>query len=160
MMRNFQAFLSVKDAIFLNPVHRTLSVKRSVVQIRASVLFTTLAVFVVAVGVALFGYLKEARDQYGERFSIPRSQLDWIVQAAREHHGEDDYVKVRSPESFLQHHEDLAFVVSTAASGLQTARVISTRDENSVITPFLDHFDPLSLYLSDKSSMISGTRGH
>jgi hypothetical protein len=160
MFRYLQAFLSVKDALFMHTVQRSLSVNRPVVQVRASVLSTTIIVFVLALGSVFVCRQLERRDQLGNRLETPSSPIDWMAQAALEHYRDDDYALpwILKADDLLRHHDDLAYVVSTRPDGRQVAHIVSLRqvktpfmEQNAVTAPFLDYFDPLTLYESHSS---------
>jgi len=117
MLRYWQAFMSVKDAQYPHPVARTLSVREGVVQIRLSFLVVTIGSFLIAILAAAFVRWMNIRNGVW-RIHLPSSQLDWIVQAAREHvryHGGSEAIitpRDRLPTSFASHNQDLAFVIT------------------------------------------------
>jgi hypothetical protein len=117
MLRYWQAFMSVKDAQYPHPVARTLSVRKGVVQIRFSFLVVTIGAFLIAILAAAFVRWMNIRNGVW-RIHLPSSQLDWIVQAAREHvryHADPKAVitpRDRLPTSFASHNQDLAFVIT------------------------------------------------
>ena len=107
MLRNWQAYLSVKDSQYPHPVQRDLTVSQPVVQIRLSVLLTTMVAFVFALIASVVSRWIEPLDQRGKRLIIPSTQLDWIVQAAREHFGEAGEAVTCSPSTYAMQREDL-----------------------------------------------------
>jgi hypothetical protein len=116
MLRYWQAFLSVKDAQYPHPVARDLSIRRAVVQIRLSFLVVTIGAFLFA---SLAAALVRTMNLKNGVWSIhlPSSQLDWIVQAAREHvryhtSPTETTSRDRLPTSFASHNQDLAFVIT------------------------------------------------
>jgi hypothetical protein len=119
MLRYWQAFMSVKDSQYLQAVERTLYVSQDIVQIRLSALIITIGAFLVAVTAAAVSRLTLARKLRGRHIHLPNSQLDWIVQATREHRrGNDDFARddslSGSPATFAVQHADMFFMVTTA----------------------------------------------
>jgi hypothetical protein len=116
MLRYWQAFMSVKDAQYPHPVARTLSVHQHVVQIRLSFLVVTIGAFLFAI---LAAALVRMTLRNGVRkIHLPSSQLDWIVQAARE---TVRYLAGRKettprdhfqPMSFVSRNQDLVFTIT------------------------------------------------
>ena len=153
MFRYLQAFQSVQDALLVHPVERKLTVRRPIIQIRMSVLATTTTVFLIALCSVILSHKLERRDRFGDRLSTPSSQTDWMVQAALECHREDDeYPWITKSDDFLRH-DDLVYVVSARPDGRLTPGIVSLRtvkgpfmERNNVTEPFLDYFDPASLY--------------
>jgi hypothetical protein len=118
MLRYWQAFMSVKDAQYPHPVARTLSVYKGVVQIRLSFLVITIGAFLIAILAAALVRWANLRNGVS-KIHLPSSQLDWIVQAAREHvryHASPKAIVTPrdrlSTTSFASHNQDLAFVVT------------------------------------------------
>jgi hypothetical protein len=115
MMRIWQAYVSVRDTQSPRPVQRRLTVSRPVVQIRLSVLITTVGAFIVAAGVAILFHLVEPRDHLGRHIRLPDSQLDWIVHTVHEHNNGGDHSM--SSQDFFTAHCDLKYIVSFSAEG-------------------------------------------
>jgi uncharacterized membrane protein YdfJ with MMPL/SSD domain len=83
MLRYWQAYMSVKDSQYPNPDVRTLAVVQGIVQIRLFSLVLTVGAFLLAVTAACVA--KYCGVKYKtHRIHLPSSQLDWIVQAARD----------------------------------------------------------------------------
>jgi hypothetical protein len=151
MLRYWQAFMSVKDAQYLQPVERTLSVSQNIVQIRLSALVITIGAFLVAVTAAATSRFTLSRELRG--IHLPNSQLDWIVQAAREHRrGSGDSTRYgslsRSPAAFAVQHADLSFAVTTVPEEQPNTWIVTTTAEKPYVQlselPY--NFDPSSLY--------------
>jgi len=158
MLRYWQAFQMVSHGYYIHPVRRNLSVSLEVVQLRLSVVIVTMVTFVLGVSTAAVAHCNEPLDENGEHINLPKSQLDWMVEAARQHHVEGDH---KSYVDYAKEHDDLVYGVSTAHRGLSRTQITSTRDK-SVMLPslgYLDHhslrgnptssvddFDPYSLY--------------
>ncbi|TDL15747.1 hypothetical protein BD410DRAFT_902415 [Rickenella mellea] len=144
MLRNWQAFMSVKDGQYPHFVQRTLSVAAPVVQIRLSVLLTSVGGFLLAILAAYLAILSEPRDAQGERVALLGSQLDWIGQAAREHERgmNDTATTTRSPSTYAAQRGDLMFGVSVAAGGQSTARILSPVVPNDMSPPSLAYLNP------------------
>lgn len=116
MLRYWQAFLSVKDAQYPHPVARVLSVRQAVVQIRLSFLVVTIGAILFAnLAAALVRTMNHRNGVWS--IHLPSSQLDWIVQAAREHvryHASpaETTPRDRLPTSFASHNQDFAFIIT------------------------------------------------
>lgn len=113
MLRYWQAYMSVKDAQFPNPDVRTLAVVQDTVQLRLSSLVITVGAFLVAVIAACAAkYLGVKHKTH--RIQLPSSQLDWMVQAAREHAQTKEAIRGRtkSPNEFAIYNQDNFFIVS------------------------------------------------
>jgi hypothetical protein len=116
MLRYWQAFMSVKDAQYPHPVARVLSVHQAVVQIRLSFLVITIGAFLFANLAATLVRTTNLRNGVWS-IHLPSSQLDWIVQAAREHvrhHASpaETTPRDRLPTSFASRNQDLAFAIT------------------------------------------------
>ncbi|KDR82354.1 hypothetical protein GALMADRAFT_237618 [Galerina marginata CBS 339.88] len=159
MLRAFQAFQSVKDSQYPHPVARAISARRDVVQIRLSVLVTTigaLLVFLIAASVSRMRSITSG----SHRVHLPSSQLDWIVQAAREHtryyptHNSSKGVGDRKPSSakFASQNESISFIVSEDfESHIVTPAELSAPHKaamtpGSIEGPQLSHYDPWAQY--------------
>ncbi|TDL19910.1 hypothetical protein BD410DRAFT_873221 [Rickenella mellea] len=148
MLRDWQAFTSVKDGQYPHMVQRTLTVAAPVVQIRLSVLLTTAGGFLFAILAAIVSVLAEPCDELGKRIKLPASQLDWMVQAAREHErgagmGDDAVTTARSPSTFASDRHDLMFGMPLAPGGVSTARIMSpTVSTNETAQPSLAYLNP------------------
>ena len=116
MLRYWQAYMSVKDSQFPHLVARTLSTQQGVVQIRFSFLVVTIGAFLVSILAVALVRAMNLRNGARE-IDLPSSQLDWIVQAAREHvrysgSPEEITPRDRSPTSFALRNQDLALIFS------------------------------------------------
>jgi hypothetical protein len=118
MLRYWQAYVSVKDAQYPHPVARTLSVSKGVVQIRLSILVVTIGAFLFATIAAALVKTTNFRNRV-PRIYLPSSQLDWIVQAAREHvryHPRPEEItpckRDRLPTSFASRNQDLTLIIT------------------------------------------------
>ena len=121
MLRYWQAYMSVKSAQYPHPVARTLAVRQGVVQISLSFLVITTGTFLFAILAAAFVRWGNKRNG-AWKIHLPSSQLDWIVQAAREHvryhEGPETVISPRGDRdrlpsrSFASQNQDLAFVVT------------------------------------------------
>ncbi|TDL19911.1 hypothetical protein BD410DRAFT_805374 [Rickenella mellea] len=149
MFRNWQAFMSVKDGEFPHIVKRAISVAAPVVQMRLSVLLVTTGGFTFALLAAFVSRLTEPRDELGKRIELPASQLDWMVQAAREHERgagmrDDGVTTTRSPSTFAAERNDLMFGMALAPGGVPSARIISPAlSPNEIAQPSLAYLNPL-----------------
>ena len=152
MLRYWQAFMSVKDAQYLLPGERTLSVSQNIVQIRLSALVITIGAFLVAVTAAATSRLTLSRKLRSRRIHLPNSQLDWIVQAAREHRrASGDSARdslSHSPAAFAVQHADLSLVVTTAPEEQPNTWIVTTMAEKPDVQPseLPYNFEPSSLY--------------
>jgi hypothetical protein len=133
MVRNWQAYLSVKDAQYPNLVQRELTVSRAVVQIRLSVLVTTIGTFLFALAASVVSRWTEPLDQHGKHLILPSSQLGWIVQAAREHFKETELATTCSPSTYAAQRQDLTFIVSGAPDGNTITRIASATERDSYL---------------------------
>jgi len=149
MLRYWQAFQMVESGFYPYPVQRKLSVSLEMVQFRLSTVAATVMTFVLALAAAAVARFKEPVDDHGEHLTLPKSQLDWIVEAAHQRYGEGEY---KSRIDYAKEREDLLYVVSTAREGLSRTQITSNR-EKPITQPFLDYFDPYSLY--DNSGEVS-----
>ena len=87
MLRYWQAFMSVKDAQYPHPVERTLLVSQPMVQIRLSVLASTIIACLIAITSAVASRAIVSRDTRSRVIQLPSSQFDWAAQACSpEHH--------------------------------------------------------------------------
>lgn len=84
MLRYWQAYLSVRDSQFPNPAVRNLAVAQDMVQMRLSSLVATVGSFLLALIAACVAKYRGIKYK-AHRIQLPSSQLDWTVQAAREH---------------------------------------------------------------------------
>ena len=112
MLRYWQAYTSLRDTIVPYPVERILSIRQPVVQIRLSFLVVTIGAFLFASVAA--GLVRTANLRNGVwRIHLPSSQLDWLVQAAREHvQYHAGPTKYTSRDSFASSNQDLAFITT------------------------------------------------
>jgi hypothetical protein len=129
----------VRDGFYVRPVQRKLSVSIEVIQLRLSVVFSTLVTFVVALLSAAIAHFREPVNSRGQHMSLPQSRLDWIEEAIHQHHGEDD--DHDSPADCAKKCGDLSYVSTTSASGLPRRRITAPRD-TSLSQPFLDPYSP------------------
>jgi len=117
MLRYWQAFMSVKDAQYPHAVARTLSVHQHVVQIRLSFLVVTIGAFLFTIIAATL--VRMTLINGVRKVHIPSSQLDWIVQAARENvrdlagRRETTPRDHFQPMSFVSSNQDLVFTTTT-----------------------------------------------
>ena len=116
MLRYWQAYMSVKDAQLPHRVARTLSTQQAVVQIRFSFLVVTIGTFLLSTLAVALVRAMDLRNGV-RKIHLPSSQLDWIVQAAREHvrysgSPEEITQRDRSPTSFALRNQDLALIIS------------------------------------------------
>ncbi len=116
MLRYWQAYMSVKDSQYPNPDVRTLAVVQDIVQMRLSSLVLTVGAFLLAVTAACVAKYCGVRYKT-HRMHLPSSQLDWIVQAAREHaktqpKTEKARSRTKSSNEFAIHNQDDFFIVS------------------------------------------------
>ena len=106
----------MKDSEYPNPDVRTLAVVQDLVQIRLSSLVLTVGAFLVAVTAACVA--KYCGVKYKtHKIHLPSSQLDWIVQAAREHAKTKPETakarsRIKSSNEFAIHNQDEFFIVS------------------------------------------------
>lgn len=142
MLRNWQAYQMINHGYYMQPGHRQLSASVEVVQIRLSVLTATVISLALVVAVAVAAHFSEPLDEHGEHLAIPKSQLDWIVEAARQQHVEGEQ---KSHIGYAKERDDLFFTVSTARRGLSRSRITSNRDK-SITQPFLGYHDPYTPY--------------
>lgn len=84
MLRYWQAYTSIKDTLLKQSVSRPISVAKPTTQIWLSVLAATVSSFVVAITCVLGVFYREQFDKRRGKVTIPITQADWIVQAARE----------------------------------------------------------------------------
>ena len=136
----------VSHGFYIHPVRRNLSASLEVVQLRLSIVIITSTTFVLALSALAIAPCNEPLDEHGEHINFPKSQLDWMVEAARQIHVAGD------DESFIgyaKEHDDLVYTVSTTRKGLLRTQITSNRDK-SVTLPFLDHYNHHSL--QDKST--------
>jgi hypothetical protein len=138
MVRYWQAAQMVNLGFYIHPVNRTISASLEVVQIRLSVVFTTGTIFVLAVALAALAHYQEPLDEHGQHMTLPKSPLAWIVEAARQNHGQTNY---QSHRDFANERDDLFYSVSTARKGLSRTQITSNRDD-LLAKPFLGHADP------------------
>lgn len=117
MLRYWQAYMSVKDSQYPNPAVRSVAVVQDTVQMRLSSLMITVGAFllaVIAAGVAKYHGLRHKT----RNVRLPSSQLDWIVQAAREHaktkpETEKTRSGTKSHDEFAILNEDNFYIVSS-----------------------------------------------
>jgi len=157
MLRYWQAFMSVKDAQYLHAVERTLSVSQDIVQIRISALIITIGIFLIAIAAAVASRLTLTRILHGRHIHLPNSQLDWIVQAARERRrGNGDSAKdgslFRSPAAFAAQHTELSFMVTTAPEEQPNTWIVTTTAEKLHIQSSYT-FDQLPSYEGPDKSL-------
>jgi hypothetical protein len=117
MLRYWQAYMSVKDSEYPNPDIRTLAVVLDMVQIRLSSLLITVGTFFLAVIAACVAKYRGMKHKL-HRIQLPSSQLDWLVQAAREHAKiKSDTNTTRrqteSPNEFAIHNQDKFFIMAS-----------------------------------------------
>ncbi len=110
--------MSVKDAQYSYRDTRILTVLQGVVQIRLLALVSTTGVFLLAILLAVAARIRGSRGNTHE-IRLPSSQLDWIVEAAREHaRNHPDAAKVderpySSPDEYASRNRDNFFFVSS-----------------------------------------------
>jgi hypothetical protein len=118
MLRYWQAYMSVKDSQYPNPAVRSVAVVQDTVQMRLSSLVVTVGAFLlalIAACVAKYGGLKHETH----RVQLPSSQLDWIVQAAREHAKSKPGTEktrsggTKSPDEFAILNQDNFYIVTS-----------------------------------------------
>jgi len=142
MLRYWQAYQMVNHGYYAHPVHRQLTASAQVVQLRLSVLTATVISLMLALAAAAAAHFSEPLNERGEHLGVPKSQLDWIVEAARQQHVEGEH---QSHIDYAKQRGDLFFAVSTARSGLSRSRITSNRDK-SITQPFLGYSDPYTPY--------------
>ena len=152
MLRYWQAFMSVKDAQYPHMVARTLSVQQHVVQIKLSFLVVTIGAFLSAIIAAAL--IRMTLRNGVQEMHLPSSQLDWIVQAARENvrylsgrkettpHDHFQPMSHFQPMWFVSRNQDLVF---TTTPGLEPR--IATANEFSD-TSWSPNFSTSTLELS------------
>jgi hypothetical protein len=118
MLRYWQAYVSAKDSQIPHLVSRSLSVSQGVVQIRLSILVATIGAFLFATLAAALVKTTNFMNKV-PRIYLPSSQLDWIVQAAREHVQYYPRPKEitprkcnRLPTSFASQNQDLTLIIT------------------------------------------------
>ena len=109
MLRYWQAYMSVKDSQYPNPDVRTLTVVQDTVQIRLSALVASLAAFLFIVVTAYAAKYLGVKNK-AHKIHLPSSQLDWMVQAAREH--AQSKLATRSPSEFAIDNQHNFFISS------------------------------------------------
>lgn len=149
MVRNWQAYQMVNSGFYIHPVNRTISTSLEIVQVRLSVLIATFSTFILAIAAAGLARCSEPLDEHGQHMTLPRSPLAWIVEAARQRHGESNH---QSHRDFANERDDLFYAVSTAQKGLSRTQITSNRDD-FIAQPFLGFVDPNSPF--DNSRGIS-----
>jgi hypothetical protein len=152
MLRYWQAYQMTDHTYYSAPITRELTTSMQVVQVRLWVLITTLTTFVLALAAAAAAHFTEPRDEHGDHLSVPNTQLDWIVEAARQQHVEDDH---KSHVDYAKERRDLFFAVSTARTGLSRSRITSNRDK-SITQPFLGYTDPYDTLAGGDSAISEG----
>jgi hypothetical protein len=130
MLRYWQAYLSVKDSQYPHLVQRDLSIRQSTVQIRLSVLASTIALLVFALTAVLVSYFQEPRNQADKRLHLPSSQLDWTVHAASEYYRLGHSSTAQSPRGFAAEHNDLIFTISPDPKGGSVPFISSPHQQN------------------------------
>lgn len=158
MLRDWQAFLAVKDSQYPHIVQRTLTTIQPVLQIRLSALLSTVVASFAAIVSVIITYLAEPRGQDGKRLSldVPQTPLDWIAQSARECGSGD--VTAHSPSAFATQRDDLKLGVSSTNGGQLTTRIISVVEERFPAIP-LTQFDPSLSYIQDSISYTTESHG-
>lgn len=134
MLRYWQAFMSVKDSQYPHPVVRTLLVSAPTVQVRFSVLASTIVTSFAAIVAAVISRILVSRDTRTRSIHLPSSQFDWAVQAAREHHKSVDGLgSTRALEqhgvAFAAHNDDLEIVISSGPDDNVTTWIRSIAPE-------------------------------
>ena len=109
MLRYWQAYMSVKDSQYPNPDVRTLTVVQDTVQIRLSALLTSVMAFLLTVVTAYVARYRGIKNK-AHKIHLPSSQLDWMVQAAREL--AQTKLGTKSPNEFAIQNKDNFFIIS------------------------------------------------
>jgi len=114
MLRYWQAYMSVKDSQYPNPAVRSLAVVQDTVQMRLSSLMITVGAFLLAVITACVAKYRGVRNKT-HQVQLPSSQLDWMVQAAREHaktkpETEKTRRRTKSHDEFAILHQDNFYI--------------------------------------------------
>jgi hypothetical protein len=117
MIRYWQAFSSVRDAQYPHEVQRILAVAKPVVQLRLSVLASTVALLILALLAVVIGRFREPLDAHRKRLGLPASQLDWSILAAREHYRSGDNDMVKSAGEYARTRDDLTLCVRITDGG-------------------------------------------
>lgn len=143
--------MSVKDAQYPHPVERTLLVSQPMVQIRLSVLGSTIIACLLAIFVAIVSRVMVSRNIYSRSVHLPSSQFDWAVQAAREHNKSRE--GLTSTRAFSQRagayaaqNDDLGFFVSPGHDGKSTVWIGSVAEQAIVQPPYPLYTDPRFTY--------------
>lgn len=182
MMRTWQAYQMVIHGAY--PLHalRKLSVSMEINQLRLSVVIFTIITSALAVAALFIARRCEPFDDCGEHINLPQSQLDWMVEAARQYHMKGDHY--RSYVDYAKDHEDLFCEVSTTRKGLSRIQITLDRYK-PILVPFYSnprnilgglssaltpggqrapspqtsegYFDPYSLYRDSHSGATSTT---
>jgi len=126
--------MSVKDAQYPHPVERTLLVTKSMVQIRLSVLASTIIACLFAIIVAVVTRVVVSRDVRNHGIHLPSSQFDWAVQAAREHYKSlgnltSTHTFTQRAAAYAAQNDDLEFVISPGPDGSPTMWIGSVAEQ-------------------------------
>lgn len=124
MLRYYQSYLSVKGALYVHIVQRKLAVARPVVQLRLSVLATTVFACLVAVIMAATRYFAEPRDHGKKHLQLPGSQFEWMAQAAQQNFPPSQ--PTRSATVYAEQREDLVYATYEITAGHTGARILAT----------------------------------
>ena len=126
-----------------------LSISQRKGRIHLSAMVATVESFLVAITTTALSQLVVIRACCGRHIHLPASQLDWIIQAAREHRKvvqKDDYAVEsalsRSAATFTLQHADLSFVMAVSPEGQVNS---SPTHHIAVQSPNLSYFDSCSM---------------
>lgn len=134
MVRYWQAYKMVENAIYPRAVRRKLSASLEPTQLRLSVVIFTIITSVLAVVAAAVARRCEPLDEHGERMVLPQSQLHWMVEAARQRYAESDDHKTHV--DYVEDHKNLFCEVSTTRKGLSRTQI--TADKDDAVIPIHD----------------------
>jgi hypothetical protein len=127
-LRYWQAFMSVKDTEYPYIVQRTLTVARHVVQIRLSILLTTLIIFLIVLAAVVWPRLGQPRDSQGRPVQLPYSQMDWIIQAVEQRHRGAGPVVLLPNAAFVMDNKNLAYGVTFTPDDRLDAHIVLPGD--------------------------------
>ena len=148
MLRSWQAYMSVKDAQYPNPDVRTLTMVQDTVQIRLSALLTSVVAFLLAAVMAYIARYRGVKNN-AHKLHLPSSQLDWMVQAAREL--SRSQLGTKSPNEFAIQNKDSFFIISPhlepcIAMASDTLELSSPKTPTSSSLLKEEDYDPWSGY--------------